>query len=101
MEKVGTITFLGDNAQWKHMVDELNAELTSPVQTSPIAAAVATGRFRGADKTNRKRFALTAELLDLMCFPYSKKINDRWMRRMLIALKCGVPLTISDMEAPL
>lgn len=83
------VIYNGTNPVFRQIVDELE---------HPIAIAVDSGRFRSLDKTNRRRYPLTAALLDLLSAPYSRKLHRWHHQQCLVTLKRGIPLDFIDIE---
>lgn len=86
-----SVVYIGNNKDFLKKLD---------LHTLTIGMAVSTGRFRSRDLTNRKKYPLTAALLDLYKFPYSKKYRVFHHRACLSATKRGVILDIIDVEQP-
>lgn len=73
-----------------------NAKFAEIVGIPPIVVAVLTGRFRSRDAANRKAYPMTSTLLDYWCAPYSKRCQERFQRKCLLALQKGVQLEEND-----
>lgn len=83
------VIYKGTNPAFIQLVEELE---------HPIAAAVDSGRFRSHDTYNRKKYPLTAALLDLLCAPYSRKLHRWHHQQCLVTVKRGIPLDFIDIE---
>lgn len=87
------VKYAGTNKHFLEIVKEVELN-----EHWHISDAVKTGRFRSKDVNNRKRYPLTAALMDVMAAPYSRKLHTWHHCQCLRALKRGIQLDFIDIE---